>query len=228
MELVVFAALHFQLDARPGGGEKADGLPPLQTLLDLIKTKQGPAKQPLRINTNAHPSSALPQIAISQSMAHYLNHLSGTMQGSDATCDYELSNIIVELLTEYQEKEASPLNSETAVTTTMMIIRNEVMLNPNIHEHSLRILAKKHFINEKTLSRAFTKAFGIKISDFILTQVMQRAKYLLENTSRTVADIAEELGYSNNYNFARTFRNVYGIYPMECRKKHIAAGQSTY
>ncbi|PWV45861.1 AraC family transcriptional regulator [Chitinophaga sp. S165] len=227
MELVVFAALHFQLDARPSGGETADNRPPLQTLLDLIKTKQGSA-QALQINTSPYSSPVLPQIAVSPSMTRYLSHLSGTMQGNDATCDYELSNIVVELLTEYQEKEASPGNSETAVTTTMMIIRNEVMLNPNIHEHSLRILAKKHFINEKTLSRAFTKAFGIKISDFILTQVMQRAKYLLENTKRTVADIAEELGYSNNYNFARTFRNVYGIYPMECRKKNAAASQSTY
>jgi AraC-like DNA-binding protein len=228
MELVVFAALHFQLDARPPGGETADSRPPLQILLDLIKTKQGSPQQLLQINANTHSSSAIPQIAISPSMTRYLDHLSGTMQSNDATCDYELSNIVVELLTEYQEKEASPVNSETAVTTTMMIIRNEVMLNPNIHEHSLRILAKKHFINEKTLSRAFTKAFGTKISDFILTQVMQRAKYLLENTTRTVADIAEELGYSNNYNFSRTFKNVYGIYPMEFRKKLTAAGQATY
>lgn len=226
MELVVFAALHFELNARPNG-KMAENRPPLQLLLDLIRTKQHLTPQSLQANAAAPFSSQLPQISVSPYMTRYLNHLSATMQ-DNATCDYELSNITIELLTEYQEKRDPQVNTETALATTMMVIRNEVMLNPNIHEHSLRILAKKHFINEKTLSRAFTKTFGVKISDFILEQVMQRAKYLLENTRRTVADIAEELGYSNNYNFSRTFRNIYGIYPMELRKKNAAQDQPTY
>lgn len=226
MELVVFAALHFELNARPTG-KMAENSPPLQLLLDLIRTKQHLAPQSIQVNAAAPPTLQLPQISVSPYMTRYLNHLSGTMQ-DNATCDYELSNINIELLTEYQEKGDPQVSTETALAATMMVIRNEVMLNPNIHEHSLRILAKKHFINEKTLSRAFTKTFGVKISDFILEQVMQRAKYLLENTRRTVADIAEELGYSNNYNFSRTFKNIYGIYPMELRKKNTAQDHPTY
>lgn len=226
MELVVFAALHFELNDRPAN-DKAEGRPTLQILLDLIKTKQGKAPQSLHINAGAPSASQLPQIIVSPNMTRYLDHLSGTIQGN-ASCGYELNNVIIELLTEYQEKHASEVNAESALTTTLMIIRNEVMLNPSIHDHSLRILAKKHFINEKTLSRAFTKTFGIKIGDFILKQVMQRAKYLLENTSKTVTDIAEELGYSNNYNFSRTFRNMYGISPLDLRKKNTAPGQPTY
>lgn len=226
MELVVFAALHFELNA-PSAGEAASGSPPLQVLLDLIRSQQGTGLQPLQMHAGSSSPPGLPQIAISPSMMRYLDHLSGTMQ-ENGTNGYELRNIKLELLTEYQEKQAPQEPTETALSTTMMLIRNEVMLNPNIHEHSLRVLAKKHFINEKTLSRAFTKTFGIKISDFILEQVMQRARHLLENTQRTVADIAEELGYSNDYNFSRTFKNMYGIYPTELRKKTTAPKRSTY
>ncbi|SHN43846.1 AraC family transcriptional regulator [Chitinophaga sp. CF418] len=226
MELVVFAALHFELNARPAG-ETTSGSPPLQMLLDLIRSQQGTGPQALQIHAGSSSPPPLPQIMVSTCMTRYLDHLSGTMQ-ENGTNGYELGNITVELLTEYQEKQTPQEHTETALSTTMMIIRNEVMLNPNIHEHSLRILAKKHFINEKTLSRAFTKTFRVKISDFILEQVMQRARYLLENTQKTVADIAEELGYSNDYNFSRTFKNIHGIYPMELRKKNISPKRSTY
>ncbi|SDG17922.1 helix-turn-helix domain-containing protein [Chitinophaga filiformis] len=226
MELVVFVALHFELNAR-SAGETASGSPPLQVLLDLIKSQQGTGVQPLQIHAGSSSPPQLPPVTVSSNMTRYLDHLSGTMQ-ENGTNGYELGNITVELLTEYQEKQALQVHTETALSTTMMLIRNEVMLNPNIHEHSLRVLAKKHFINEKTLSRAFTKTFGVKISDFILEQVMQRARYLLENTQRTVADIAEELGYSNDYNFSRTFKNMYGIYPTELRKKITAPKRPTY
>lgn len=226
MELVVFAALHFELNAR-SAGETASGSPPLQMLLDMIRSQQGAGLQPLQIHAGSSSPPPLPQIMVSPSMTRYLDHLSGTMQENGINA-YELGNITVELLTEYQEKQAPQVHTETALSTTMMLIRNEVMLNPNIHEHSLRVLAKKHFINEKTLSRAFTKTFGVKISDFILEQVMQRARYLLENTPKTVADIAEELGYSNDYNFSRTFRNIYGIYPMDLRKKNKIPKRTTY
>jgi AraC-like DNA-binding protein len=208
MELVVFAALHFELDSLTAGN-KAKSAAPLHKLLDMVRTQD---KQQPRIN-------------ISQCMMKYLDHLSASMEeGSDP--GYALHSVNIELLTEYQEKQTPAPGDETALNTTMMLIRNEVILYPNIHVHSLRSLAKKHFINEKSLSRAFTKTFGIKIRDFILQQVMKRAKYLLENTDRPIMDIAEELGYSNDYNFSRTFKSMYNVYPASFRKNNTHS--STY
>ncbi|ACU63505.1 helix-turn-helix domain-containing protein [Chitinophaga pinensis] len=214
MQLVVFAALHFELDACPAD-DKPQTTAPFELLLQLIRTKQvavAPA------STHENTDGTVPPVTISPSMMRYLDHVTEPIQGGQLP-GYALQHIGIELLTEYQEKQVSALSAETALDTTMMLIRNEVMLYPNIHVHSLRSLAKKHFINEKSLSRTFVKTFGIKISDFILEQVMQRAKYLLENTDMTVADIAEELGYSNDYNFSRTFKNMYSVYPAIFRKK---------
>ncbi|QHS59989.1 helix-turn-helix domain-containing protein [Chitinophaga agri] len=215
MQLVVFAALHFELEACATENQPPQGTAPLQLLLEMIRAKQVaviPAS--MHDTTNSTP----PPVTISPAMMHYLDHVSEPLMGGQMP-GYALRTVSIELLTEYQEKQVSALSAETALATTMMLIRNEVMLYPNIHVHSLRSLAKKHFINEKSLSRAFSKTFGVKISDFILEQVMQRAKYLLENTDMTVADIADELGYSNDYNFSRTFKNMYGAYPAMSRKK---------
>jgi AraC-like DNA-binding protein len=214
MQLIVFAALHFELGVCPAE-ENGQITAPLQLLLELIRTKQVAVVPATMHNASAGITSP---ITISPSMIRYLDHLSEPIPGAQIP-GYALQTVSIELLTEYQEKQVSALSAETAMDTTMMLIRNEVMLYPNIHVHSLRSLAKKHFINEKSLSRSFLKTFGVKISDFILEQVMQRAKYLLENSDMTVADIADELGYSNDYNLSRTFRNMYGVYPAALRKK---------
>ena len=214
MQLVVFAALHFELDVCPAD-DKSQNTAPLQLLLELIRTKQVAVKP---ASTYENTDGTVSPVTISPSMMHYLDHVTEPVQGGQLP-GYALQHVGIELLTEYQEKQVSALSAETALDTTMMLIRNEVMLYPNIHVHSLRSLAKKHFISEKSLSRTFVKTFGIKISDFILEQVMQRAKYLLENTDMTVADIAEELGYSNDYNFSRTFKNMYDAYPGMFRRK---------
>lgn len=215
MQLVVFAALHFELEACATGDQTPQSTAPLQLLLELIRTKQVAV---LPASTHETTDKTPPPVTISPAMMHYLDHVSEPVVGGQLP-GYALKTVSVELLTEYQQKQVSALSAETALDTTMMLIRNEVMLYPNIHVHSLRSLAKKHFINEKSLSRAFVKTFGVKISDFILDQVMQRAKYLLVNTEMTVADIADELGYSNDYNFSRTFKNMYDVYPAMFRKK---------
>jgi AraC-like DNA-binding protein len=214
MQLVVFAALHFELDACPAD-DKPQNTAPLELLQQLIRTKQVAV---VPASTYENTDGTISPVTISPSMMRYLDHVTEPIQGGQLP-GYALQHVAIELLTEYQEKQVSALSAETALDTTMMLIRNEVMLYPNIHVHSLRSLAKKHFISEKSLSRSFVKTFGIKISEFILEQVMQRAKYLLENTDMTVADIADELGYSNDYNFSRTFKNMYGVYPAMFRRK---------
>jgi len=212
MELVVFAALHFELDARTAKSV-ADSSEPLQMLMEMVRTGQLVPQTDKSSTTDAR----FPSVTISPCMMRYLDRLSKPPQSDNQTA-YSLKNINIELLTEYQERQSHTSDTSTSLATTMSLIRNEVMLNPNIHVHSLRSLARKHFINEKSLSRAFTKAFGTKISDFVQEQVMKRAYYLLENTDRSIADIAEELGYSNDYNFTRTFRSMYGVYPASLRK----------
>ncbi|MBW8683362.1 helix-turn-helix domain-containing protein [Chitinophaga rhizophila] len=220
MQLVVFAALHFELEACQLE-ENTQSTAPLQLLLELIRNKQVAVVPATRYEKTEVDTSP---VTISPSMMRYLDHVTEPLQGG-LVPGYALQRVSVELLTEYQEKQVSALSAETALDTTMMLIRNEVMLYPNIHVHSLRSLARKHFINEKSLSRAFLKTFGVKISDFVLEQVMERARYLLENTDMLVADIAEELGYSNDYNFSRTFKNMYGEYPASFRRKTVTPQQ---
>ncbi|MBR1703404.1 MAG: helix-turn-helix domain-containing protein [Lachnospiraceae bacterium] len=48
---------------------------------------------------------------------------------------------------------------------------------------------------------------------------MERAVLLLNNTTLSIEEIASMLGYSNNSNFYKAFREYYGMSPREYEKE---------
>src|SRR5690606_2620041 len=78
-------------------------------------------------------------------------------------------------------------------------------------------LAQALHTNEKRLSRAFRKQLGITVFEFIRQQRLREASRLLLQTSLSVTQIAEELGYSSAANFSTAFRGHAGQTPSEFR-----------
>ncbi len=48
----------------------------------------------------------------------------------------------------------------------------------------------------------------------------QRSLRTLKNTTKTLQEIAEEIGYSNQFNFSTAFKRHYQISPNRWRKIH--------
>lgn len=78
-------------------------------------------------------------------------------------------------------------------------------------------LAKALLTNEKRLSRAFRNELGITVFEFVRQERLRRATRMLLETSLSVTQIAEELGYSSSANFATSFRNHTGHTPSAFR-----------
>ena len=71
---------------------------------------------------------------------------------------------------------------------------------------------------ESRFSALYQQYFGVSyISDLIRTRI-RRSCAILETTDWTVAKIAAELGYENESNFYRQFRQQIGISPTQYRK----------
>lgn len=74
-------------------------------------------------------------------------------------------------------------------------------------------LSKYHFI------RVFHKNFGLSPVQFITREKIRRAAYQLQNTSLTVAEIAESLGFAAPGYFAKVFQQIMGCTPSVYREK---------
>lgn len=66
--------------------------------------------------------------------------------------------------------------------------------------------------------RSFHKAFGISPKHFQVKIMLRRASMMLQNTERSIAEIAEECGFCNSFYFSSRFRKFFGCSPSEFRK----------
>jgi len=75
----------------------------------------------------------------------------------------------------------------------------------------------------KYFSNYFKKTFGVTFVDYLSKVRLAHARELLRNTTLTVAEVGERVGYLNASTFATTFKKYYGISPSDFRKQMLGA-----
>jgi DNA-binding response OmpR family regulator len=80
-------------------------------------------------------------------------------------------------------------------------------------------LAKLVGTHEKRLSRAFRDNLGQTAGEYIRDTRLKTAQRFLLNTSMTISDIAEEIGFSTAGNFATAFRERFDMTPSDWRRQ---------
>jgi AraC-like DNA-binding protein len=76
-------------------------------------------------------------------------------------------------------------------------------------------------ISKSYLSPYFKKEIGQTIIQYVNERKINRAKYLLDNTDKTVGDIVVEIGYIDISSFVKKFREQVGISPAKYRNRLI-------
>ncbi len=109
--------------------------------------------------------------------------------------------------------------SLTGYSSTVQQILNHINLNIS-EPHTLKSLAALCHISPSYLSALFKQETGMTLIDYINTQRVKRGAYLLENTDRLVADIAEEMGILDVNYFAKIFKRTFGMTPTRYRREH--------
>ena len=85
-------------------------------------------------------------------------------------------------------------------------------------ERSVKFYAGHLFVTPKYLSETVKEATGKTAGYFIDEMVMLEAKVLLKNASLSIAQIAEELHFSDQFSFSKFFKRIAGVTPSEYRK----------
>ena len=80
-------------------------------------------------------------------------------------------------------------------------------------------------MSESQLQRFFKRCTRMTVSDYLAQLRIGHACALLLDRNRPIALIAEQAGYSQPSYFARQFRAVKGMTPMEFRRRFAAGAQ---
>jgi len=98
---------------------------------------------------------------------------------------------------------------------SLIISEVKSFVDDNLHYVSLHSIADHVGLHPVYLSKIFKTETGNRISDYIFSSKMERANYLLTNTSFKIYEISDQLGYSNAHYFIKLFKEYSGLTPQE-------------
>jgi YesN/AraC family two-component response regulator len=95
------------------------------------------------------------------------------------------------------------------------------IISENYKEPDLNIntLSEKLNIHRTNLSKIFKKKMGISPIEHLVSIRMQKALSLLKETNFTIAEIAEQTGYSDSNYFSKAVKKTIGLSPGKFRKQ---------
>lgn len=129
--------------------------------------------------------------------------------------DAMVTSIMLELYGEVSvvsPESEDPASNKQIYLDIIDYIQTNISRNIKISE-----IADEFGYNPKYLSHLFVEIRGIPLKQFILSQKMDAANFMLADNDKTVTQIAAELGFSDVHNFAKTYKKVTGLTPSEYR-----------
>jgi DNA-binding response OmpR family regulator len=106
----------------------------------------------------------------------------------------------------------APVAAPVRPLTTLLQARN-LLLADLRDPPDLDTLAHHCATNRTTLQRLFRAHFGLSVFSYLREQRLQHGRRLLEQGGQRVDTVAEAVGYSNARDFARAFKQRFGITP---------------
>ena len=115
------------------------------------------------------------------------------------------------------------LHKKNDITTTSLNLASKVrsMLSKSVTKRiTIDDIAKKLYRSKNDIIRQFKKKYNTTPHNHLVELRIGRAKNLLVNSNKTLAEIATHLCFSSEYHFSNAFKKKVGISPSEFRRKH--------
>lgn len=85
-------------------------------------------------------------------------------------------------------------------------------------------LTKYLGVSASYLSRVFRQTVGTSVNQFIIDIKTKQASHYLQDTNLSIQQIAERLGYTDQYYFSRVFKKNFGVSPRTFRNQRRRRG----
>ncbi len=150
-------------------------------------------------------------IPVDGALNHYIRFLQQQLQQeTSAGCRQQMLLLLIRLLQE-RFSDALPIDQRIAA------VREHI---DNHFEQSLSLaqLATIAHLSPRQLSDLFRRYLGMTPGQYLLEKRMQRAGQLLETSSLSVQQVADQVGYNSLAGFSDRFRQYFGHSPRHFRR----------
>ncbi|WP_320044354.1 AraC family transcriptional regulator [uncultured Desulfobacter sp.] len=89
----------------------------------------------------------------------------------------------------------------------------DIMISDIKNPPSLTELSKRLGVNKTTLTKCFSKVYGVTIFNYLRTFRLEESKRLLQAGNRSVTEIAFKVGYAQQRTFTKEFKKYFGNTP---------------
>ena len=134
---------------------------------------------------------------------------------AQALCSLRLEELFLRISRSVQDREdlSVPLETKAAFTS----VRTKIHLNYS-HPWKVEEMARLLHLSPSRFYQLYQMIFGVSPKQDLHMIRLEHAKNLLIGSRYTVQEIAEMVGYTNQYYFIRSFRSTTGKTPGQYRK----------
>ena len=132
----------------------------------------------------------------------------------------------------YNEKEIESIVSLALIVARYILFENVLTpayeptfdkvleyINENLSQKlTVLQISKDTYMPKSSLYNCFRTYFGCTVSEYINLKRTEKAKELLINTSLSVGEISEKLGFSSQQYFSKIFKKAEGVSPARYKK----------
>lgn len=139
---------------------------------------------------------------------------------TDELRDFYYESSIRELLFLHLTEPGKPLPGELVSKDIAAIYKADSLINADLTQHhSIKKLSKMAGINEGKLKKGFRQIFEMGAFRRLVYYRMELAKTYLENTDKSIGEIAGLTGYDSAAAFIHAFRKEFQLTPREWRNQ---------
>lgn len=129
----------------------------------------------------------------------------------------QLKMLLLQVICRFAEAYDLPSMSVKTYSEPVKQAISYIQAAPSI-KHTGKSIAEHLFISESKLRNAFKRELGTTIGDYIDQCVFRQAKLLLQS-SMSMDQISQQLGFCDQFYFSRRFKQRYGQTPSQYRKQ---------
>lgn len=120
-----------------------------------------------------------------------------------------------------EQKTYTAINNKSAALVNLKSIQNAIAYIDSRFYEKIKIedLVGITHLSRSLFSAEFKSYTGMSAIEYVTIRRIEKAMYLLKNTSMSVSTISQECGFTNLSNFNRLFKKITKITPKEYQKR---------